>query len=96
MSHSLFLVVGYATACALWWVVSRVVPLWRNPPRPTFAKPWREVLFVLLGVVGTLLLGQLWSRGIRLNTENPTALTVGFSYAGNKNNGIRVGIAGEF
>ena len=65
MSHSLFLVVGYATACALWWGISRVVPLWRNPPRPTFAKPWREVLFVLLGVIGTLLLGQLWSRGIR-------------------------------
>ena len=49
---------------------SRVLPLWRNPVRPTFAKPWREVLFVLLGVVGTLLLGQLWSRGIRLDTEN--------------------------
>ena len=76
MSHSLFLVVGYATACALWWAVSRVVPLWRNPPRPTFAKPWREVLFVLLGVVGTLLLGQLWSRGIRLNTENPVTESV--------------------
>ena len=70
MSHSLFLAVGYAVACALWWGTSRVVPLWRNPPRPTFAKPWREVLFVLLGGVGTLLLGQLWSRGIRLDTEN--------------------------
>jgi len=70
MSHSLFLAVGYAVACALWWGISRVVPLWRNPPRPTFARPWREVLFVLLGVVGTLLLGQLWSRGIRLDTEN--------------------------
>ncbi len=70
MSHSLFLAVGYAVACALWWALSRVVPLWRNPPRPTFAKPWREVLFVLLGVVGTLLLGQLWSRGIRLDSEN--------------------------
>jgi hypothetical protein len=70
MSHSLFLAVGYATACALWWGISRVVPLWRNPPRPTFAKPWREVLFVLLGVVATLALGQLWSRGIRLNSEN--------------------------
>ena len=70
MSHSLFLAVGYATACALWWGVSSVVPLWRNPPRSTFAKPWREVLFVLLGVVATLALGQLWSRGIRLNSEN--------------------------
>lgn len=70
MSHSLFLAVGYATACALWWGISRVVPLWRNPTRPTFAKPWREVLFVLLGVIGTLALGQLWQRGIRLDSEN--------------------------
>jgi hypothetical protein len=66
VAHSLFLAVGYVVACALWWATSRVVPLWRNPPRPTFAKPWREVLFVLLGVVGTLALGQLWSADIKL------------------------------
>jgi hypothetical protein len=28
-------------------------------------------LFVLLGVVGTLALGQLWSAGIKLKTEGP-------------------------
>lgn len=65
MSHSLFLAVGYAVACGLWWATSRVVTLWRDPQRPTFAHPWREVGFVALGIVGTLLLGQLWSRGIR-------------------------------
>ena len=32
----------------------------------------------------------------RLNTSNPMAVNVGFSYAGNKNNGLRVGVAGEF
>ncbi len=69
MSHSLFLVIGYAVACGLWWATSRVVPLWRSPARPTFARPWRDVLLVLLGVVGTLVLGQLWSRGIRLQAE---------------------------
>ena len=36
------------------------------------------------------------SMTYRLNTQTPTALNVGFSYAGNKNNGVRVGIAGEF
>ena len=36
------------------------------------------------------------SVSYRLNTENPTAISVGFSYAGNKNNGVRVGVAGEF
>lgn len=72
MSHSLFLAVGYSVACALWWATSRVVPLWPNPPRPTFAKPWREVLFVVLGVIGTILLGQLWSAGIKLELEGPS------------------------
>lgn len=66
MSHSLFLAVAYATACALWWATSRVVPLWKNPERPAFAKPWRDVLWVLLGVIGTIALGQLWSQGIKL------------------------------
>lgn len=32
----------------------------------------------------------------RLNTSSPMAVNVGFSYAGNKNNGLRVGVAGEF
>lgn len=32
----------------------------------------------------------------RLNTRAPTAINLGFAYAGNKNNGARVGIAGEF
>jgi autotransporter adhesin len=36
------------------------------------------------------------SVSYRLNTSSPTVLTMGFSYAGNKNNGARVGIAGEF
>ena len=32
----------------------------------------------------------------RLNTENAMAVSVGVSFAGNKNNGARVGFAGEF
>ena len=32
----------------------------------------------------------------RLSTEATVAIGVGFSYAGNKNNGVRVGVAGEF
>jgi autotransporter adhesin len=32
----------------------------------------------------------------RLNSRAPMAVNVGFSYAGNKNNGLRVGVAGEF
>ena len=71
MSHTLFLAIGYSVACVLWWATSRVVPLWRNPDRSRFVRPWREVLYVLLGVVGTLLLGQLWTHGFKLKAEGP-------------------------
>jgi hypothetical protein len=36
------------------------------------------------------------SVSYRLNSSTPLAVGVGFSYAGNKNNGLRVGVAGEF
>jgi hypothetical protein len=32
----------------------------------------------------------------RLNSTTPFAIGAGFSYAGNKNNGVRVGVSGEF
>ena len=67
MSHSWLLAIAYAATCAMWWGLSRLIPLWRDAQRPQFAHPWREVGIVLLALVGTLLLGQLWVRGIRLN-----------------------------
>jgi hypothetical protein len=68
MSHSATLVVAYAVACGGWWLVSRLVPLWRAPDRPTFAHPWREAGLALLAGGGVIALGQLWLRGIRLST----------------------------
>jgi len=73
MQHSLVLAIAYASVCALWWGVSRVVPLWGDRERPRFAHPWREVGVVLLGVAGVLLLGQLWARGIRLEVQGAWA-----------------------
>jgi hypothetical protein len=32
----------------------------------------------------------------RLSGENPIAIGAGFSFAGNKNNAFRLGVAGEF
>jgi hypothetical protein len=32
----------------------------------------------------------------RLPTSNPMAISAGLSFAGHKNNGVRVGVAGEF
>ena len=73
MSHSWLLATAYAATCATWWALSRLLPLWRDAERPHFARPWREVGIVLLAVLGTLLLGQLWVRGIRLNMPAPWA-----------------------
>jgi autotransporter adhesin len=36
------------------------------------------------------------SFSYRLNSSTPIAVGVGFSYAGNKNNGLRIGLSGEF
>src|SRR5215468_6962424 len=66
MSHTLALVIAYATICALWWAVSRLLPLWRQPERPVLAHPWIEIGFALAAVAAVLVLGQLWSHGIRL------------------------------
>jgi hypothetical protein len=60
MSHTLTLVIAYATICAVWWGLSRGVPLWRQVDRPTFSRPWIEVGLALAAVVMVLLLGQVW------------------------------------
>src|SRR5437762_2966344 len=69
MSHTFILVIAYATICALWWGLMLVIPLWRHPYRAAFIRPWREVSFALVAVVGVLLFGQLWSHGIRLKAS---------------------------
>jgi hypothetical protein len=69
MSHTLTLVIAYATICALWWGLSCVVPLWRQVERPTFSRPWTEVGLALAAAIAVLILGQLWSRGIRLSAS---------------------------
>ena len=66
MTHTWLLVLAYATSCALWWVLNRVLPLWPPVAAPQFRHPWRELGLALLAGVGVLLLGQLWQRGIRL------------------------------
>jgi hypothetical protein len=68
------LFVGYLTAVAGWIAASRVAPdLWRPTEPPPFRQPWLEVGFALLAVVGVLLVGQLWVRGIRLPAAGPVA-----------------------
>lgn len=69
MNHSWLLATAYASVCALWWGLSRVLPLWPHVPRPQITNPWRELGIALLAGIGVVLLGQLWVRGIRLRGD---------------------------
>ena len=66
MEHPEVLAIAYGTVCLIWLAVSRLLPYWRAPQRPTFEKPWRDVGFALLAALLVIGLGQLWLRGVRL------------------------------
>ena len=57
------LLAGYATAILACLLVARLLPaLWPRREAVLFPHPWREVAWALLGVVGVLLIGQLYVR----------------------------------
>lgn len=79
-SHYAGLYGAYAAAVVGWWIVSRTVArvgwapsTWMGSTVYEFPRPWRELLFALLGVVGVLLVGQLWSQGWMLPASGAVA-----------------------
>jgi len=61
------LVVAYLVGLGAWLVASRFVPrVWPLEPVESFERPWKEFGIALVGAMGILAVGQLWSRGIRL------------------------------
>jgi hypothetical protein len=61
------LVISYLVALGGWLAVSRVAHrVWPHEPVESFVRPWKEFGIALLGAIGILAMGQLWSRGIRL------------------------------
>jgi hypothetical protein len=55
------LLAGYATAIIAWLFAARLLPaLWPRREAVLFPHPWREVAWALLGVVGVLVIGQLY------------------------------------
>jgi len=78
MSHYPSMVVAYLVALGGWLVIHRLQPrLWPAAPAPRFAQPWRELGFAMLGAVGVLAVGQLWTRGIRLPERGPLGPLLG-------------------
>ena len=61
------LVVAYLVALGGWLLASRLLPkVWPGRPAESMAHPWREFGIALLGAIGIVVMGQLWTRGIRL------------------------------
>ena len=65
--HDTPLVIAYLVSLGGWLVASRILPaVWSNEPAEVSARPWGEFGIALLGAIGILVMGQLWTRGIRL------------------------------
>jgi len=64
--HHAALYVSYGAALAGWAVALHFWPrLWPAKRDPTFAHPWREVLWLMVAVLAVLGVGQLYQRGWR-------------------------------
>ena len=61
------LAISYLVALGGWLAVSRIAPrIWPHEPVERPVRPWTEFGIALVGAMGVLAMGQLWSRGIRL------------------------------
>ncbi|HVP36962.1 MAG TPA: hypothetical protein VMT04_08205 [Terriglobales bacterium] len=65
--HYLPLVIAYMIGLGGWLLANRLLPnVWPLQPDQRFERPWKEFGIALVGVIGVLAMGQLWSSGIRL------------------------------
>lgn len=65
--HTPPLVLAHLTGLGAWLVANRCMPqVWLRRPVDGFARPWREFGIALVGAALVLVMGQLWTRGIRL------------------------------
>jgi hypothetical protein len=72
------LVVAYLVGLGGWLVANRLLPrLWPRKPIEGFAHPWREFWIALAGAAGILVMGQLWTRGIRLPEQGTAGPILG-------------------
>jgi hypothetical protein len=68
--HYIPLVLSYLVALGGWLLADRLLRgVWPHDSVHAFSRPWKEFGIALLGTLGILVLGQLWTRGIRLPEE---------------------------
>ncbi len=76
--HSAGLAAGYAAALAGFLVAARLRrSTWPRPSPPPIARPWRELAFLLVAVVATLAVGQLYQRDLLLPRAGADARNLG-------------------
>ncbi|KQC12374.1 MAG: hypothetical protein APR63_11125 [Desulfuromonas sp. SDB] len=65
--HATPLVIAYLIALGGWLLANRVFPgIWQSKSDEVIAKPRVEFGYALLGVIGILVMGMLWTKGIRI------------------------------
>ena len=70
--HYSALLCGYAAASLGWVIASRTMPmLWPTAERAEFKRPWTELGFAMLAAIGVILIGALYSHGIRIRVVGP-------------------------
>jgi hypothetical protein len=66
-SHSTPLVIAYLIALGGWVCANRILPgTWQKEPYEALDHPRAEFGFALLGGLAVLLMGMIWSKGIRI------------------------------
>jgi hypothetical protein len=65
--HYPALVAAYLLGLLGWLLARRALPnVWPAMPAEIITRPWKELGIGLLGAIGILMMGQVWTRGIRL------------------------------
>lgn len=65
--HGTPLVIAYLAALSGWLLINRIMPgVWPNGPDDRIEHPKVEFGYALLGALGILAMGMLWTRGIRI------------------------------
>jgi hypothetical protein len=72
------LVIAYAIGLGGWLLASRLMPqVWPREPSGGLARPWKEFGIAVVGAAGILVMGQLWTRGIRLPEQGAAGPILG-------------------
>ena len=65
---------AYASICAGWLLLQRIIPRLRGPDASPSDRPWLDLAMALVAGVAVLAVGQLWWRGLLLPVPSSGAM----------------------